>query len=801
MNRHEKSSIVESVKAGLIFQFGRFRVDPQARAVMKDDSPVALSRRAFDVLVYFLENPGRPVARDELLENVWPDTHVEENNLNQSISVLRKALGETTEANGCITTLPGFGYQFIAPVSRVGAPDPACESSAVGIPAAGSCALQQQTLTTTVVIEERGTSSGSRWFAGWMAAALLAGASIYAGIYKWKHTSSPSQLHKVVVADFANSTGDPAFDRTLRRALEIDLGQSPYLDVMSEQEGIQTLELMARKSDDAITAAVAREVCLRTNRQVVLTGSIASVGKQYLLTLEATRCDSGAELAAAKAQAAAKEEILHALDSVAEQVRAKLGESVAAVADSELPIQEATTPSLDALKAYSMGQHLEALGDEGTEKGSAVLAFYRQAVELDPQFAMAWGAMASWYGNQSELTLSAQAYQKAFELSHHLTPREKLTIESHYYNAGINDLQRAIKSFQLWALTYPQDWVPWQNLCNDYNELGQRQEAVAAGEQALKLEPGRGNIYNVLIRAYKNAGRDTDAQRLGQEAARRHLDSDAVHAFLFESALNAHNQQALERETKWGEAHGGWFFLYTRAETEAAAGKIHLANESFARSQAIAARENLGETVGSILIDQAQAQYDLGMLSAARATRGLISKDYPPIPDLALLRAELGDVRYAERFLLVHREDTPDTSLNARYLPGLRAVLDLQQRAPMGAVAALEQARRYGSNDYSILTERAVAYLQAAKPNLAVREYKVILASPPAATQPADTPLYNLAHLGLAHAYAMQKKIPKSRDEYELFFKLWTEADQDVPLLQQAKAEYGRLVKGSTAGR
>lgn len=769
-----------------MFQFGAFSVDPKSRALMRDGSPVALNRRAFDVLLYLVQNPGRAVTKDELLKSVWSDSYVDENNLSQSISALRRALEERPGANTFIATLAGRGYQFLLPVSRVEEPEVATESSQATGMEGTSFVLQQHTVTTRVVTgERRPRRAGGGLSASIAVVALLA----CTAAYEWKHHATPLQLHKVVVADFANSTGDPTFDSTLRRALEIDLGQSPYLDVMSEQEGVNTLELMDRKSDEAITAAVARDVCVRTSRQVVLSGAITGVGHEYLLTLEATDCNSGRKLAVAKAEAAAKEDVLHALDSMAESVRKKLGESATSVTNFEVPIQAATTPSLEALKAYSLGQYMEALGKEGPE----ILPFYQRAVELDPQFAMAYGAMGAQYYNQSENALASQNLQKAFDLSRHGNAREKLTIESHYYAYGINDLQRGIKTYRLWTVTYPQDWVPWQNLANDYNELGLIQEAIAAGEHALQMEQNRGNIYNVLIRAYKNAGRYQDAQRLGQEAARRGLDSDAIHTFLFEAALDSHDQMALERETKWGETHGGWFFVYFRARTEASVGKIRQAQASFESSREMAERENLGETADDILIDQAQEEYDLGMTGEARVTMARIAKAHPDAADLALLHAELGDASYAERFLAAHKDQESDTLLSTCYLPRLRAALALTKRKPTEAVAALEPTRLYGQRDYYVLTERGTAYMEAGKADLAANEYKTILAA--AAGTDANSPLYDLAHVRLARAYAAQGKKDESREEYSRFFELWKDADVDAPVLMQAKMDYSHLPK------
>lgn len=764
-----------------MFQFRNFRIDPQRRALTRDDSPVVLNRRSFDVLLYLVQNPGRVVTKEELLKIVWPDANVDENNLTQSVSALRKALEERPGANSFIATVAGRGYQFIEPVIRVGEREASLESSG-RVGAAGSrFVLRQRTLTTTAVTKKRRQRMAGGWLLVWIVVAVVL---VCTGAYEWKRHATPLQLHKVVVADFENSTGDLMFDRTLRRALEIDLGQSPYLDVMSEQEGVKALELMGRKSDDAITAAVALDVCVRTNRQVALTGNISSVGNHYLLTLEAIDCNSASKLASAKAEVETKDDILGALDKVAENVRKKLGESATSVASFEVPIQEATTPSLEALKAYSIGQHMEAEGKEAPE----ILPFYQRAVELDPQFAMAYGAMAVQYYNSSESTLAAQNFKKALDLSSHVNVREKLTIQSRYYSYGINDLLQGIKACQLWTATYPQDWVPWQNLANAYNELDQPQQAIDAGEHALQLEQNQAKIYNVLIRAYKAAGRYKDAQRLGQEAVRRGLASDAIHAFLYEAAVDAHDQDAVERETKWGEMHGSWFFLYDLAKSQASVGKIRLANASFELSRETAQRENLGETADAILIGQAQVQYDLGLSAAARATLAQIKKAYPDDPDLAYLHAEFGDAGYTERFRSAHEHQTSDTLLTNRSLPELRAALALARRKPAEAVAALEPARLYGQRNYTVLTERAEAYMQEGKADLAADQYKAILAVVPGSD--VSSPLYNLAHLGLARAYAAQSKKDESREEYAKFFELWKDADTDAPILKQAKLGY-----------
>jgi tetratricopeptide (TPR) repeat protein len=341
---------------------------------------------------------------------------------------------------------------------------------------------------------------------------------------------------------------------------------------------------------------------------------------------------------------------------------------------------------------------------------------------------------------------------------------EKLTIETRYYTYGINDLLRAIRTCQLWAATYPRDWVPWQILANDYNDLNQTTEAIEAAEHALRMEQNRGNIYNVLIRAYKAAGRYNDALRLGQEATRRHLDSDAIHAFLFEAALDANDREALQRETAWGDAHGGWFFIYVRAKTEAAVGKLRQANASFERSRAMAASENLDETADDILIDQAQLLYDLGMMDAARATGKRIAKVHPDSADLALLYAELGNIGYAQRFLRAHQSQTSDTLLTTRSLPEIRAAVAMAERKPADAIAALEPTREFEHREYPVLTARGRAYMLAGKADLSANEYRALLEGASSGTD-LGFPLYSLAHVALARAYAVQAGQERRKQE------------------------------------
>ena len=768
-----------------LYRFDGFELSPSGRAFLRNGKPVAVSPKAFEVLTYLVINPGRVVTKDELLKAVWPDSFVEESNLAQHISWLRKALGDKSNY---IVTVPGRGYQFTAKVQAESPPESFPEAQA------GDILVQRVRERTHMVIEESmpsplpaKTTRVSRrvWPYALVAAGVLA-LAIWAG-WKWLRPAAPGDYHKIVVADFINTTGDAAFDRTLKRALEIDLAQSPYLDVMGGREAVTTLQLMGRKEDEAITSEAAREVCERSNRQVLLTGSIASLGSEYLLTLEAAECNSGKNIVSAKEQAAAKEKVLGALDVVADQVRAGLGESAKSVERFQVPILQVTTPSLEALKSYSLGSSMDAQGKEPTES----LPLYQRAVELDPQFAMAYNSIATDYYNLGEYNLAAQEFKKAFDLSGRVSAREKLNIQAHYYADSQRDLEQGIKTYRLLAATYPRDSGPWVNIANQLTQLGQYAPAVAAGEQAVQLGPDRGVSYIVLARACKRANRFADAKSVGLEAARRGRDSSALHAILFEVAFAEQDQNALEREIKWGKDNsGGWYFIDEEATAMATAGRLREAEELYRQASDTAEHTNLPEAADEILLDQAETEFTFGLTAASRATLHRIHKLDPDSPDVATLLVDLGDTSFAQRFLKEHDNETQDTKMRYVYLPLVRASLAVVKGKPLEAVAALEPAIPYELADYSVLTQRGEACLRAQKAEMAADQYKKIIANP--GVDPVSC-LGPLAQLGLARAYAQENNKTASRHEYEKFFALWKDADADVPVLKQARLEYAHL--------
>ena len=796
-----------------IYRFGLYSLSPSRHKLYLGDAEVPLTPRSFDVLLYLARNPGRVVPKEELIQAVWPSSFVEEGNLAQQIFRLRKALEPEPGGANLIRTVPGRGYQFTAEVTPVLAPQPRAggvisnsfETAPNGAPmdehAGPGFTVEHRRDRTHVVIEELTTGGGSHpetspiALSGrkiGLAAGILALAALtsWAG-WQWPRRARPGPYRQIVLADFTNSTGDAAFDRTLKHALEIDLEQSPYVDVMSDSEALSALQRMGRNIDSPITAAIARELCERNNRQVLLAGNIAQLGSEYLLTLEATSCSSGERLMGVKAEARSREKVLTALDGIVDRVRSRLGESSQSLAGYQVPIEDATTTSLEALKSYSMGIDMYLHGKGETE----TLPFYQRAVELDPQFAMAYGAIGSDYYNLNEMNLATQYYKKAFDLSGRVSAKEKLILKAHYYTEGRNDLRQGIETYRQWTEIYPDEWMPWANMANEYIQMGEYAQAIAAGERALQMEPDQALNYGVLVRAYRRANRYAEAKSIGIRAVQRQKDSANLHGSLYQIAVAEHDNDARTREAKWAADHSagwyGYFFADLQAEEYAAAGKYREAEDAFRHAWDTAERDNLSEVADDILLDEAFVEFTSGHTAAARATLRRVRKLDPDAPDGPVLQADLENSQPAEAFLAAHGAETETgTLMNFIYLPRVRAALAMQRGKPLEAVAALEPASAYELADYNVLWERAAACLRARRPDLAVPELQKISANP--GIDPVSI-LNPLAHLGLARAYSLEGEKAKSRREYENLFALWKDADSDLPVLQQARREYAQI--------
>ena len=460
-----------------ILRFGVFEVDVRSAELRKQGVRIKLQEQPFQVLAVLLQRPGEVVTREELRSQNWPpDTFVDfDNSLNTAINKLREALGDSADNPRFIETLPRRGYRFITPVTNEGR-----EASATG-----AAAVSDKRAWKTAAI-----------MAGVLAAAVSAG-----GLY-WRSHRSPKLTEKdtIVLGDFTNTTGDPVFDGTLREGLSVELEQSPFLSLESEEGIQQTLRMMGQPTNVRLKPQIAREVCQRTNSTAALDGSIALIGTRYNLILKAVNCVSGELLASTEAQASDKNHILDALGKVALEMRRRLGESLSTVQKYNTPLEQATTPSLEALQAFSLGVKAQFAGDV------APVAFFQSAIQLDPNFASAYDAM----GSENEVigtALAVENTRKAFELRTRVSEREKLIIEGDYYNVVTGDLMKARQSYTLGEQIYPREVSFRNGLGVLYNALGQYEAGLREHQEAVRLAPSS-ITYRFLIYTYLSLNRD-----------------------------------------------------------------------------------------------------------------------------------------------------------------------------------------------------------------------------------------------------------------------------------------------------
>jgi eukaryotic-like serine/threonine-protein kinase len=761
-----------------IYRFGPFRIEPGTRSLTLHEQAVPLTPKAFDLLLYMARNAGRLLTKEELLGAVWPDSIVEEGNLSQNVFLLRKALGETSKANRYILTVPGRGYQFAAPLEA--------EASQVVVHAA-------HTHTTAIVEEEYFDSvpaklRSRRWiWAGLAVLVAMGGAS--AIVYRAAQQPMPSGHREIVVADFVNRGKDPAFDLTLRRAVEIELGQSPFLSILPQPKVAETLRMMGRPTDEYLSGPVAREICRRNNGQAVIAGEIAGVGSHYLLTLDALDCATGNAISRAKAEAASKEDVLRSLDRVTGQVRRQLGESPRSIQQFDVPIYQATTRSFDALVAFSKGNAMTA-----SSNVADAIPLFDRAIEIDPKFALAYAARGRVLTNLQEHKRAAEDYAKAFALSDGVSEREKLSITAHFYAFVDEDLERTADTYKVWTRLYPRDAASWVELAGTYILMGKYRESAAAAVEALRLDPKSVLAYEMLARAQKKSNLFEDAKATCREAFARGLDNWHLHSILFQIACAQKDTAAMAREVAWDKGKTTEnSTLDNEAYAAATGGRIQRAHELFRAAAEASQRERLEDFPNELLLDEAQVELFAGFLREARseAERVPLDQDTYTLTEAGIVAALSGGTQYASALIARLKNDPRHSVLRDRiYIPLLEGAVALYAKKPGEAVKLLEPAQVYELRDYIIPFLRGRAFLDAKNPERAVAEYRAIADNP--GIDPLS-PMYPLAYLGMARAYRLEGKRAESRAAYQRFFEIWKDADTNLLVLLEARREYSKL--------
>jgi serine/threonine protein kinase/tetratricopeptide (TPR) repeat protein len=651
----------------------------------------------------------------------------------------------------------------------------------------------------------------SRWVA--VAGAIIVVVALAVGDWLFYSRKAHALTDKdtIVLSDFTNTTGDAIFDDTLKTGLSVSLRQSPFLNVLSDSEVAKTLQLMTRPADTKLTPEVAREICQRAGSKAYLAGSIGSLGSEYVLGVKAVNCRSGDTLAQEQATAASKEKVLDTLGEAASKLRGELGESLATVKKLDVPLEQATTPSLEALQAYSLG--VKAFNEHGF---AAELPYNQRAIELDSNFAMGYWAVGDDYFSLGEVGRASEYFTRAFQLREHASEREKLAIAAAYYLGVTGELDKAAQMYQELFESYPRDFAACNSLGIVYSQQGQYEKAAEATGQAMRLAPDQLAPYDNLANYNLALQRFDETRQTIHEVQERKMDSLAQHNALYALAFLGADSAAIAEQQKWfagkPEENVG---LALASDTEAFAGHVSKARELARRAVESAIRADSKETGAVWQANAAVQQAAYGNPTEARQSAAAALKLAPASPgvksEAALAFAIAGDTARAESLAQDLNKRFPlDTQMQSLWLPAIQAQLALNKKNPAAAVNDLQVAAsplqlgqiQFVANISCLYPTyvRGEAYLAAAQGSAAAAEFQKILDH--------SGIVWNcwtgaLAHLGLARANALQAKTSQGADAdaarvralvaYKDFLALWNDADPDIPILKEAQTEYAKL--------
>ncbi len=792
--------------AGRIVRFGSFEADFQEGKLTKAGTRIRLQEQPLQILALLLERPGQIVTREEIRQKLWSrDTFVEfDDALNTAVRKLRAALNDSADNPRFLETVPRRGYRFVAPVAwapELQTADPTATPVAVPIVAP---------IPAPIAVPIKTRLSRRRYF--WPAVALIVAVAAV-GAYRRLHHPAFQITAKdtIVLGDFSNSTGDVVFDDTLKTALNVSLRQSPFLNVLSDSEVAKALQLMTRPPSTKLTPDVAREVCQRAGSKAYLAGAIGTLGSEYVLGLKAVNCQSGDTLAEDQRTAASKEKVLDALGEAASRLRGELGESLATVQKFDVPLEQATTSSLEALKALSLGR--KASDDKGP---AAALPYDQRAIALDPNFAMAYRAVGIDYTTLSELGRAGEFFTKAFQLREHASEREKLTISADYYSYATGELDKAAQTFQEEMDIYPREDAAYVNLGLVYAAQGQYEKAKEITTQVALRAPDAVSEYENLANYALALQHYDQTRQVIHEAQSRNVDDFILHNASYALGFVGADPPAMAEQEHWFASKTEFenVGLALESDTEAYGGHLRKARELTERAVHSAVRADNKENAAVYLAIAAQREAAFGNATQARLTVAGTLKLAPASQgaesESALALAMAGDATRAGSLAQDLRKRFPlDTQVQSLWLPAIDAQLALDKKNPadalniLQAASAVELGQIPFVNNISCLYPtyvRGEAYLAAGQAEAAAAEFEKILAH--------NGIVWNcwtgaLARLGAARAHALQSRALQGADAdksharalaaYKDFLTLWNSADPDIPILKEAKAEYAKL--------
>ena len=769
-----------------IFRFGPYESRPRTRELYKHGSKLRVRPQPLQVLNLLLSRAGDVVTREELRGRLWStETFVDfEQGLNTSVKEIRAILNESAAEPRYIQTLPRLGYRFIAPVQLIelAADSPSAQPAPPAIPSTDGFH----------------DAPPNRYL--WPAVALIVVASAVVGfLYHRSHAFQLTSGDDIVLADFANTTGEAVFNDALKQGLYVGLEQSPMIQILSDRKSAAILEQMGRSPDQSMTGRVAVEVCQRTGSKVTVQGSISNMGTAYLIGLTAIQCDDGERIADEQVEARRKEDVIDALGKATSHLRSRLGESLPSIQKYDAPLEQASTHSLEALKAYGIGlSKAETLGD------LAAVPFFDRAIELDPNFALAYGQLAAIYGNQNQFELSRKNATKAYELRDRATEVERLSIDAWYYFYVTGDLEKATKPLEIMRQTYPEAPRALNDLGTIYASLGLYEKAVDLFRNSLQRDPTSATTSGNLAISLMGLGRYDEAGTVLEEARKKGTQTNyLVQVNYWRAFLRNDTEQMsslLALSTGVPGAHST--LLSAQANTEAYFGhfeKARLLSLAAANQMEV---DGQTEAAGLCLAQTALREAAVGDSARARylTSRALnLSHDENVIVLAALVMARTGDsLKAASIAEHLNKEHPSDTFIQKYWLPIIHAEIRLRQNEALQAVDALSFVEPLDSAAPEALEistllpayARGQAYLAAGEASKAAVQFQKLIDHP---GMVLNSPLGALARLQIGRAYAKQSDTAKAKAVYTEFFALWKDADPQIPIYIDAKAEYGNL--------